>query len=544
MGFTRKKTDEVPAKGGKGERAPALRDLLPQVEWPEECKYVTVRLYPGVVPVGFHDYPLFRKDGSKVMSKHGKDKQSTVPKMCLAFDPETMERSDDKEDVCPYCAAEIYFKIEYWLEGVIRDLVDEEPKRHKPSAAEAKSGFKDKDNNGSWTPVRCVRQTSNTYKRLASLKQLNKVGKEKVPTAVDDEENGCDLNLNFNPDGTGDGMYGLQKGDQVALTDEEKEYLRWDIEGAVKACTESKDEAQRNVDWYNKHSGANKSKDGNDEDEGYEEGDYVTLTDDVDDTYTGEIIEVDDKKFRVATEEHGPKTFKWTDVTKMEKVEKPRASKGKGKKDTKPSFEEGDQVQIVDADDEDEVLAEGEIVSLDDTSVKIEVDGKKKTFKLADVVLKAPEKKAKKEPESKAKAKGPKLPSEGDTVKVLDSDKDEVFEGEVTEIDDTDVTVKSGKKSKTFSADDYTFVVETADDNDDEDEKPDFSKGDRVVVTEKNGDTTEGEITVLNDTKIVIKDDDDSSQTFQLAKVKVAAAEGKKKSTPARKQSGRNLSFD
>jgi hypothetical protein len=112
-----------------------------QVEWPAKAAYVEVRLYPGVVSVGLHDFPLFKKDGTPFPSKYDQDKQAMLPKTCLNYNPETYERDLGVE--CPFCDADLYFKVEYWAEGIVMDEVENEPSKHKPTSAEKESGFKD-----------------------------------------------------------------------------------------------------------------------------------------------------------------------------------------------------------------------------------------------------------------------------------------------------------------------------------------------------------------------------------------------------------------
>lgn len=515
MAFKRRSSDDVPARGGKGERSPSMRDLLQCIEWGKKAAYSTVRLYQGIVPVGLHDYPLYRKDGSEVISdKTGK--QSTIPKMCLAFDPDTVDRVEGYEKKCPYCKCGAKFKIEYWAEGIVREEVEQEPAKNKPSKEETKTGYKDLGNEASWTPVRAIRMTSNTYKRLQNLKQLNKVSLdgEKKPVAVDHPEHGCDVSMNFDPDATGDGMYGLQKGERVAITEDEEKYLRWDIEGAVVKATEDKDEAQRNADWLSKHRDGAESG-GDEEEEVYEEGDQVNLTDDEDEEYSGTVLESTDTKIRIRTED-GPKTFKWDNVASIEKVKV--RGKGKGKSQ----------------DDED-----------DEPKTKPK-----------------PSKKEESEDDDEPSGKSSKKPKddapsveEGDNVTVVDEDGDEVYSGSVTAVTSKKVTVEKNGKEKSFTTADHTFKPakksskkeEAEEEEPEADEKDDFKKGDKVTVVIDEDDEKTGKITAIDAKSVTIEDDEEEEHTFKRAKVTLKAAKkaSTKEKAPDRKPAAkRTYDFD
>lgn len=503
MAFTRtarKSVDDTQAKGGKGDRRPGIRDLVQTVEWPKNAKFLTVRLFPGVVPVGIHDYPLYRKDGTQVINEKSK-KQSTVAKVCLKFNPDTQERESDNE--CPYCDAEMLFKIEYWAEGNIREEESALPAKNKPSKEEAKTGYKSLDNDGSATPVRCFRFTGGVFKKIKALKQLNKVkqGSDKVPFPVDDEEHGCELNMNFDNSAAGGDMYGIQKGDQAPITEEENAYLRWDIEGAIVKATEELEEAERNVAWFKKHSGAETGSGDSGEDYDPEVGDMVKLVlEEDDEVVTGKCLESTTKFILIEDSEGDERKVRWADVSKTErapdKKAKPAAkgkkqveddepvNKAKGKKVEEPEDdqsdadeyipEEGDYVQVFDADDEE--LVQGNVTSVDAKSITVEdAEHDKHTHRMAKVTVSKivkPKAVAKKKPvpaddddeEQEKPAKSKKkpapepeeeededeyTPAKGDMVVIKDSDDEELVTGKVIKVDSKSITVEDEEGEET-----------------------------------------------------------------------------------------------
>jgi preprotein translocase subunit YajC len=514
--------DDTPAKGGRGDRLPSVRDQVQMVEWPKKAKFLTARLHPGVVPVGVHKYPLFRKDGSPVISDKTK-KQSELDKICLAFDPETMERDPDKS--CPYCDAELYFKIDYYAEGLVREEVENEPAKHRPSKEEQKTGIKDFENDSSWTPNRVFRFTANSFKRLKSLKQLNKVmvDGEKQPMPVDDEEYGCDVNMNFDPDATGDGMYGMQRSDQCALTEEEQGYLHWDIEAAVEKATESEEEAQRNVDWYMKHAGG--GEEGGDDDEP-EEGDTVTIVDEDDEEFIGVVTEITDKKVVIEDDDGDEHTFRRSKIESM----KVKPKKKGGKKPAK-----GD-----DDDDGD-----------DEPKGRASKAGRKPAKGDDDDDTPPPKKggKAKPEPEPEEEEEEEEEegyePDEGDEVIVKDEDGDELVRGTVTSIDKRKIVV-TDEDGDEHSHKLAAVTVEPApkkskpagkkpkpEPEEEEEEGYEPEEGDRVKVTEDDEEHI-GVVTSINKRLIEIETDDGEELSFKRSAVEVEAAP--KKGKPAGKK--------
>ena len=154
----------------RNEDLPSLRDLVPMVELDKD--YKTLRIINGVVTNAVHRYPLFKKDGTKVMSKWNKDEQASIPRPCLAWNPE--EADMDKKKKCPYCEAGYDIDYEYFAEVIDRDIQEKEPKTNKLSKNEKETGYKDSNNSSSWTPVVVMRMTPTVFAKVQKLEQLNK----------------------------------------------------------------------------------------------------------------------------------------------------------------------------------------------------------------------------------------------------------------------------------------------------------------------------------------------------------------------------------
>jgi hypothetical protein len=198
-------------------------------------KWVSVRFVGPISGYGVHWIEILTKRG----------KTTRIPKYCLAYDPDTNTRDTTKG--CPYCELESAdYSREFYVNAIIRDLQEDEPSRKaKPTEDEAESGFKDK-NSKSWTPVRVVRLPVSLITKLNRLSDLNRVkSKDGNSKAYDlsHEKYGCDVFIQYNPEASGTDKYNANLGQRSPLTEEEMNYLLWDIED--KAPLESVEEARR-----------------------------------------------------------------------------------------------------------------------------------------------------------------------------------------------------------------------------------------------------------------------------------------------------------
>lgn len=339
--FSRKPVEEVKA-ASSGNRLPYLKELVEMLAWPKNAQWAFLRPLEGLVPVRCHEYPIFKKDGTPVPSKYkGKDgqfRQATVSKVCLNNGDETLGR-------CPYCEAGLKTTVEYYMEVISDDEVEKEPTRHNPSRSEASTGFKDFDNDGSWTPVRVLKISARTLEKLQGLKQLNRVKKDGKFTmySVDDPDYGCEIQMSFNPDAAGSDMYQIQKGASRPITEAEKAFLRWNIEEAFEKMTEKEGDADREVARFLKHTGggqddAPKAKPTQPKQAKafppLAVGDTVRLSTQGGDSYAGKLLEIASSYIVVMDDDLDEVNLDKVNIDKIEVV------KPKSKSDTLPNVEE------------------------------------------------------------------------------------------------------------------------------------------------------------------------------------------------------------
>ena len=449
-----------------GDKAPRI-DQIVELFQPKPKKFYQIRLVGPMFSYAAHWFEINKKDG-KGQAKFSKD--------CLAWNDEVEALDSDRS--CPYCDLDPKrAQVHYYQNVIIRDLEEKAPKDNSVSKAERKTGFKDKDSD-SWTPVRVLRLPPSAVQLLRDLAELNKHGKkgEKTAHPVEDEQYGCDIMYKFDPDATGSGKHQFQKGDHSPITEEEAEYLLWNIENMVEPddVKTAKDEAKR---IKPRLVGA-EEEDSDDEDG--EDDDY-------------------------------PK--------------KDKKSKGK----SKPNFEDDD-------DDEDtpKSKSKGKKSSNDDDDDEDEPPKKSKGKSKSNDDDDDDD-----DDEPKSKSKGKRyVPEVGDKVKVTDED-DEVVEGKVTNVkgdlvsvkdsdgethrfnmkDDTIEPLKGGKKS---SKDD--------EDDDDDDEPPKKSKGKSKSNDDDDDEDEDDEPKSKSKGKKSSNDDDDDDDDDDDEPKSKSKLKGKKSS--------------
>lgn len=450
------------------ENTPYLKDVCQTLELDDD--FHPVRLLPGsVTTAGVHYLPLFNKAGEPVMSKWNKQEQATKPVYCLAWDFDKGRPDPDKE--CPYCNAKLDLREESYVEVISRTAQDNPPAKNKPSAKESKTGVKDNDNDGSWTPVRVWRLNNTTIGALQKLETLNKrkVDGKAQPVPIDDPEYGCDVYVMYDASAAPSQRYSVQKDERTPITEEEEELLVWDVASLIaNKCTNSMETAQRDVERYLKFSGEEAEVDEDDEeDDGYnpEKGDRVHIVTDDDEEYTGTVVKNTDKTLVIEDDEDGEKvTISWVDI---ETCEPAKAKKSKAKRRADDDDEDDDDEDEDEAprskskskakakfdDDEDE---DDEEEDNDDEDEDEAPRGKSK---------------------SKSKSKKP-APWDDD-----DDDEDEEDEDEYSEEDEDDDEDEEDErprskakskpsKSKRRPSEDDEDDEDDDEDDDDEDEKP------------------------------------------------------------------------
>ena len=260
----------------RGDDLPSLRDLVPMIDLGKD--YKGVRVINGVVTNAIHRYPLFKKDGEKVMSKWNKEEQATMPRPCLAWDAE--QGDFNKKKKCPYCERGMGIDYEYFAEVIDRDLQEMEPKSNKLSSDEKSTGYKDMNNSSSWTPVVVMRMTPTVFGKIQKLEQLNKHKVKGTKTAfpIDDPQHGCDVSISYDEKAAASDRYSIQKGDPSALSEEEENYLTFPLEHfLMDKCTEDYETAKKGLDRISAWLDGGDSSDDEDDDSGLpEKGDVVT----------------------------------------------------------------------------------------------------------------------------------------------------------------------------------------------------------------------------------------------------------------------------
>lgn len=185
-------------------------------------------------------------------------KKVSIPKVPLGFDHIEAELDESAED--PY--GELpgsRLQVFYLINAIDRGIQENEPRRRaKPTKEEDDSGFKDKASR-TWTPVRVVRIPPMIAEQLQAFETKNR-WKVKTRSGVQVKtfdlthpKYGRDVYLSRDKDAKSPStMYNLSLADKAALTEEEMDYLIWNIEGLTDEdgpmCPESLKEAKREAE--------------------------------------------------------------------------------------------------------------------------------------------------------------------------------------------------------------------------------------------------------------------------------------------------------
>ena len=235
----------------KRERAPGVRDLVDVYKFPEK-KWVSIRLLPGLHSTASYWVRIKKKDGSftkfnvpaRSYDAKAQELDSTIkdPWRDLAnAEREAARAAGDEKGKGKDKGSDtqlVQFSQEWFMEAIIRSAQKQLPgKMPKPTKAEAKSGFKDKDSD-SITPVRAVKLGRSLLGKIKELKGLNTVEKKDGSVqayAVNDPKYGRDIRVYFDSSKAPADQYQVQLGDKrTPLKEEELAYLRWDLETACK----------------------------------------------------------------------------------------------------------------------------------------------------------------------------------------------------------------------------------------------------------------------------------------------------------------------
>ena len=266
--------DEIETRRNGNDSA-RIEELIDVFKWPDG-KWVQVRLMDrGLLPISTHWVPII---GSKT------GKESKIPRLCLNIDPASGKALKGK---CPYCELGDTARAQdhYYFNAIIRELQEDQPKKAvKPTSAERETGFKDIDSR-SWTPVRAIRLPGGLLDQFKAQKDLNKHKSKKTGEtkkyAINHDKYGVDFNVMYDSTTKGASKYKISKEGRTPLTEEELEYLVYDLDGAAIAKEmglKTLEEALRDVKTMTLASG----KGGKDDDEKSKGRRVIDDDDDVD----------------------------------------------------------------------------------------------------------------------------------------------------------------------------------------------------------------------------------------------------------------------
>ena len=202
-------------------------------------KFLCVRLLGGVMVTGSYWVTTLKRDKTKGQFNTG----------CSSWDPVARQQNDSVEDAwrdferelveagVPRQDRIVRFSTSYYMNAIVRSIQEDEPSR-KPKATEEEieSGFKDKDSN-TWTPVRVIALPVSVLDQIQKLKTINTARVKSKTGAVQTKafdinhpKFGCDIMIMYDSSKAGASKYSVQKGDRTPLTEEEKEYLTYDLD--------------------------------------------------------------------------------------------------------------------------------------------------------------------------------------------------------------------------------------------------------------------------------------------------------------------------
>lgn len=301
-----------------------LNEVIDMFSFPAD-EDVSLRFLPtDILPVKQH--------WIKILA--GKDKREVkIPRYCIAFNPEN--EAEPLEGVeCPYCTISsgkdgaCQTSTFYLANAIIREIQEDEPRKKVPANKKEKAtGYKD-INSKSWTPVRVVRLTATSASRLQELGNRNKVkGKSGTRSFdVDHPKFGKDIVIKFKPKAAGSDKWSVDAEDRTPLTEEEQEYLTWELDTKLLKVTGLLTQEQAEKDFARMEVAGSEIIEDQDDEEGVSMG---SLYDDDDD---------DDEAPRRSRSKRKPtrkaKTSDAFDEDDDDEEEAPRRTKRKTRKPT------------------------------------------------------------------------------------------------------------------------------------------------------------------------------------------------------------------
>ena len=317
-----------------------ITDVVKLLEYPKvkgKPAWVTVRLFG---PVYSQATFWVRNDRSNPRKK--------FPKIVRCYDCEQHRIVADKYDpFYDYYRQELDENVEFkdrllqysryfYMQAIVRKLQDDMPAKNRMTSEEKKTHIKDPESE-SYTPVVVVRMTNKLFKAIQDLKEDNVVkfkdGK-RTAYSVNHEKYGRDIMIRYDDsDGVAAGdRYQVKlvvDGGRTPLTDEEKQYLQWDME-AIYPEEESENKIRQDFESWAKRMGIGKKRRVEDD-----ENEDDSFDDDADD------LEPKSKKSKKVEED-------FEDDDDLEEIPK------KAKKSKKASLDNEDIAGDYDAFDEEE----------------------------------------------------------------------------------------------------------------------------------------------------------------------------------------------
>ena len=269
-------------------------------------KWIQIRLFG----------PVFSKAVFWVQSKKG-GKSFCVP--CRCYNPETQEIEADVYD--PWydeyqrendinldrAKRPVRLQKTFYMQAIVRSEQEKAPTKNSLTSEERESGIKDVESD-SWTPVYVVPIPTSLLKSIQDLKEDNIV-KTKSGTRksynVAHEKYGRDIMIRYTDKaGTAPGdMYKaklvIDEG-KTPLTEEEKEYLTWDMD-ALYEPKASEAEAKKEFSSWAKRYGLDLSE--AEEDEDYEDEEVPSLKKKRNDVKKKRQVEDDEDAFEDDTDD-------------------------------------------------------------------------------------------------------------------------------------------------------------------------------------------------------------------------------------------------
>lgn len=219
--------------------------------------YKPVRMIGGVVPYAKHWIEIKNREGGTV----------NIPKTPLNFNSETDTFDSTIENPYDDIPNTVKTSKHYYVNVIAREEQENEPKRQPPhTQREKKTGLKEKDSK-SWTPVRVLRVPTTVAKELQNLAKANVRKLKSGPKSFDltHEKFGRDILILYDEAAAGSAKYSVSLGERSPLTEEEKEYLVWDLDNLMEP--EDLETAKKEADALAGKISDEEMTDGEDEDD-------------------------------------------------------------------------------------------------------------------------------------------------------------------------------------------------------------------------------------------------------------------------------------